>query len=456
MNAPEKVRIQKTAAVIVCCLIALGALVSAVWAWDTCSVTYIYPDGTSVSHRTLRGFSPLTAKLPDTEDGWQFVGWLDESGNLLPGGAVQPREDRVLTARVMPILGYGGHTAFLPPLENGMFCPAYAMTQSDGIRMLARLVDPDIRDEADAEQLLAGLGVTGAVTPDAPLTCGTLNRWVSAFYSPDEAPVFEMDGEAVLSRAQAAVLMDRVLGRDPAEERTAAQTGILTDVPTDHDWYGYLVEAAVDHTCVDGTWTESIPVPRQAEGLFTITSELYGTRMYCIGADGYLVKDGRWGNFLFDENGVYTSGMPELDELVQAVLAEITTEDMEPMEKLRAAYDYTVSSFTYLRRNYYDFRATGWGEQEAYTMLSTGYGNCYCYAATFYELARALGYDAILISGYIGTSRAPHGWVEFELDGEMYVCDPEIEMTYHRDRPYYVPDMFMMPYSMASAWSYVR
>ena len=89
-------------------------------------------------------------------------------------------------------------------------------------------------------------------------------------------------------------------------------------------------------------------------------------------------------------------------------------------------------------------------------MLSTGYGNCYCYAATFYELARALGYDAHLISGTVGHNAAPHGWVEIYVDGKRHVCDTELEMTYYRDRKPTQPDMFMMPDIISSQWSYRR
>ena len=88
-------------------------------------------------------------------------------------------------------------------------------------------------------------------------------------------------------------------------------------------------------------------------------------------------------------------------------------------------------------------------------MLTTGCGNCYCYAAVFYQLARALGFDAQIYSGYIGIERSKHGWVEIELEGEPYIFDPEMEMAYMKNHGQKV-DMFMMSYKEARKWAYTR
>ena len=67
-------------------------------------------------------------------------------------------------------------------------------------------------------------------------------------------------------------------------------------------------------------------------------------------------------------------------------------------------------------------------------MYSTGRGNCYCYAAAFWAAARALGFDAKIVSGTYGNTDAPHGWVEILRGGERYTYDVEIEMAVRRDR----------------------
>lgn len=66
-------------------------------------------------------------------------------------------------------------------------------------------------------------------------------------------------------------------------------------------------------------------------------------------------------------------------------------------------------------------------------MNCTGRGNCYCYAAAFWAAARALGYDAKIVSGTYGADEAPHGWVEILRGGERYTYDVEIEMAVRRD-----------------------
>lgn len=103
-------------------------------------------------------------------------------------------------------------------------------------------------------------------------------------------------------------------------------------------------------------------------------------------------------------------------------------------EMLRAMYLYVRDSFTYLRRHYYKTGDVGWATQEALTMYSTGRGNCYCYASAFWAAARALGFDAKIVSGTYGEEEAPHGWVEILRGGERYTYDVEIEMAVRRDR----------------------
>lgn len=52
-------------------------------------------------------------------------------------------------------------------------------------------------------------------------------------------------------------------------------------------------------------------------------------------------------------------------------------------------------------------------------------GNCYVKASTFCEMAKMLGYDAHLISGYVRSTkgRSAHSWVEIDQEGSTYVYD---------------------------------
>lgn len=60
--------------------------------------------------------------------------------------------------------------------------------------------------------------------------------------------------------------------------------------------------------------------------------------------------------------------------------------------------------------------------------FQNGQGDCYVMAACFYEMAKALGYDAHWMFGYVPMARGGlgiHSWVEIDLNGATYVCDPD-------------------------------
>ena len=101
-------------------------------------------------------------------------------------------------------------------------------------------------------------------------------------------------------------------------------------------------------------------------------------------------------------------------------------------------------------------------------MLEYGSGNCYCFAALFYELARFVGYDAKLYSGraygeqyeyrtydtdlvYAPMGYTPHGWVEIEFDDVPYIFDTEYEY-----RSYGLRDMFKGDDTVRGQYGYVK
>lgn len=53
--------------------------------------------------------------------------------------------------------------------------------------------------------------------------------------------------------------------------------------------------------------------------------------------------------------------------------------------------------------------------------FSKGYGNCYCMAATFYIMAKLLGYDVHQVEGKVDL---PHSWTVIRQDGREWVYDP--------------------------------
>ena len=158
-------------------------------------------------------------------------------------------------------------------------------------------------------------------------------------------------------------------------------------------------------------------------------------------------------------DGRYTVGNEELDALVADTLSRLTQNSQTRRERLRAIYLHVKNDFKYLTRNYYASGEHGWEIPEALYMYETGRGNCYCYAGMFWSLARGLGYNATAYSGTMGNQNQPHAWTEITLDGEVYICDPEIEMNYwwlaglNGDNSMYT-DNFMMLRSTAGGWNY--
>lgn len=297
---------------------------------------------------------------------------------------------------------------------------------------------------------------------------------------PDE--LSEDAPQPTLTRAQAAVLLNRALGRLPdAEAAESCPASLLLDVPEDRADYADIVEAVLPHAyCAeeDGElWQpEALEQSRytsgvhlrgnsgyvvdedgrvlRGSGLLTFQGQKFlradeTGRIFADGAlhplDGEAVYASQDGTLLtactleegysFDEDGYYTTGNEALDDAVQAAIAECTTEDMTQLEKLRACYDY-VRAFKYLGRNAAfgpevkvipNDRLLEFGEK----IFTTGKGDCYNFTAAFCLLARQLGYSAEPIVGecayYWNWGGIAHGWVEVQIDGETWLFDPQIE-----------------------------
>ena len=183
--------------------------------------------------------------------------------------------------------------------------------------------------------------------------------------------------------------------------------------------------------------TGKIPV-LTATGL----QELNGELVY-VQSDGSLMANASYNYLDFDENGYYTSGSDELDDLVDAALVKAGCDDdsLTQEEKLRLAYLYVRDNFTYLSRSHHSRGSTDWTIESATFMFTYGKGNCYCFAAAFLYMARRLGYDtAYAVSGGVGTANSDHAWVMITIDGTKYMFDVELEYAYryrYSTRRYY-------------------
>ena len=375
--------------------------------------------------------------------------------------------------------GMEQHNPYFRGYGDGTIRPDAYLTMAEGCQLFYGLLRNRPEDRAeipgvekgmwyyDAMSLLAARGILdlqrdGNILPDAALTRGQFILMFTRFFPeleaeacsypdvPVSSPWYVAVAKATrqgwiqgyedgtfrpmgpLTRAEAAAVINRVLGRRTDREalETAMVVPLFTDLPVTHWAYEILLEAAVSHTAAgtgeQETWTAVTderlryePGPVLAEG-----------EVYWAGEDGFLCRDFTAGHLYFGPDGRYTCGDADLDGRIKEILAGLYDPTLTREELLRAAFDYTVKSFSYLRRTEsYEWGFTGWEAAEALTMLDTGRGNCYSYAAVFCLLARQLGYDAEAVSGGVNWNPRPHGWVEITFDEVPYIFDTELEMA---------------------------
>lgn len=96
---------------------------------------------------------------------------------------------------------------------------------------------------------------------------------------------------------------------------------------------------------------------------------------------------------------------------------------------LRSCYNWVVNNMSYQSLGVPSLPSgyTSRSQWYAIKAFSEHRGNCYCYAAAFYYLAKNLGYNAEYVEGRVtavGGGYTPHGWVV--ING-AYICDPEAQ-----------------------------
>lgn len=107
---------------------------------------------------------------------------------------------------------------------------------------------------------------------------------------------------------------------------------------------------------------------------------------------------------------------------------------------LYACYNWVVNNVSY-RSPVPMNMPQGYTKEQWYAIqaFENRSGNCYCYAAAFYWLAKYLGYDAQYVEGKVnmhGGGFGPHGWV---MIGGKYICDPEAQHDIGRYNFYMQP-----------------
>ncbi len=401
------------------------------------------------------------------------------------------------------------HIPYLSGSE-GMFHPDESISRAEAAQMLTRLVPEeacaavtpkrftDVKAEdwyAGAAGVMGGLGVIRAreaeFLPEEKICRAEFVDYVSKFFLPrtdawDFAdvpaghPYYQgvrtaraygwvggYDGNQFLpddevTRAEAVKILNRALGRSADTAYVDGSGDLVLYMDLDPDFWGYydIMEASVEHGFTpDGIgaekWTSHTVRPLDLEGgLYARCGWLF----YFDAEAGRFARNETVGNFTFDGSGHFTSGNEELDGYLHTIVLEHVNDEMTREEKLKAVYDYTRDSFKYFRRPAYELGVMDYMETDALRMLTSGYGNCYCYSSLFWYLARWVGYDAVINSGTVGNGRlAPHSWVEIEFDGTNYVYDTELEMSYiyERGQPELKNYFYHMKPSVRRDWNYI-
>lgn len=272
--------------------------------------------------------------------------------------------------------------------------------------------------------------------------------------------VFSESGQSAVKRGYFAVGMCKLLGRGGKEKVAYSSLNLPKDISFGEENLSYLLEASIEHTVsTDGKVWDEVEL---STGLNPGFQHIDGW-LYYVKQDGCLLKNDSLGRLTFGADGRYTTGDKELDATVAGVLKGII--DANPgatrWELLRKAFIYSYEEFSYGNRyaedgnhNVYDLGYTGWEVKDAKNMFALKEGNCYCFAAVFWALARGLGYEARAVAGTCLKDYQPHGWVIIEMDGEDFIFDPEWQWAYINEHKKFDKDMFKISLDAATWWNY--
>lgn len=402
------------------------------------TVTYLVGSSVYTTQTIEEGHYP--AEVTPEVEGLEFIGWLDGSKESVQPQAIPVKGNISYVAQARPLLTL--HMPYLQTDEYGFLRPEDALTGQELEQALQALSVETAWDFFP--QLPGGHTVSGAQLKDV------LNH----FYTPEQvgAAVSCNDTDSV-NRAMFAQYMHILLGRDDHEAfilGAGAQlpqdvTALRTDIPA-------LLEASMRHTSdPEGqTWADMELPTGWDPGL-----HMEDGWLYYVQPDGQLLRNGQLNRLNFGADGRYTSGDAELDALVADILKTIMEEnpELEGLELLRKVYDHCHQDYKYLRKDAYDFGATGWEVEDAKEMILKGRGNCYNFAAIFWALASGMGYDVQCLAGTCTGTDQPHGWVVLHYEDADYFVDPEWQYAY-TEREVFDKDMFMLTMDEVWWWTY--
>ena len=417
------------------------------------------------------------------------------------GEAVQPEDPsqpEISAPAVTVKLNTASHIRYMNGSSDGMFYPSSALTRAEAAQMINSLISgataadvvqnvsfSDVAADAwyaGAVNSLAGYGVLngsgGAFRPESFISRAEFVAMLSKFGAVTESDrtfsdvpeshwahdivasaaeqgwisgyadgTFHPDG--TLSRAEAAAVTNRVLGRSADKNTVNSGYGIriFPDLEKWHWAYYDIMEASIGHehsgSGENEVWTS---FTKETTSLSVGTHVINGI-LYRVKSDGTFAAneyaDGHW----YDTMGRYVTGNETLDELMRAATRACVTSGMTQHEMLKSAFNYMINNYTYLSRAKLTTGATGWTEEYAVPMFQKHKGNCYSFAAAYYYLAKNIGYNPREVAGLVGYNRRPHGWIEIDINGQTYIYDTELTMAKRRDGYNYY--LFEMTYRNA-------
>lgn len=122
-----------------------------------------------------------------------------------------------------------------------------------------------------------------------------------------------------------------------------------------------------------------------------------------------------------------------VDDITDSIIANVTGSGPQALYN---AYEYVATYNYYSGNTYPQGDWLNWSLAYAQEMYYNGGGNCYRYASLLCWIARALGYDAVTVSGLVpwtGGELTAHGWVEVRLNGQTLVLDSDLHKFVQRD-----------------------
>ena len=130
------------------------------------------------------------------------------------------------------------------------------------------------------------------------------------------------------------------------------------------------------------------------------------------------------------------TGRVSTDRVVEEILSQITTPEMDTFSKVKACYDYLINNTSYAPAEFkapadaQDADFIEYGANTAYSVLTRHLGVCDDYSDAFAAMVRAIGLNCYNITG--STHKAsgemtPHTWNVIKINGTEYVFDAEID-----------------------------